>query len=190
MRLVWHWLCSNLVHFVWCVCHTGSVNHSECWTWQLPGHGAELLLTNWRQFCYRDPCLLLLCLFLCGWLFLFVTWRKIMRPVMQVSRSLDGCSPTASLHHLPTVTKLSSQQDLLDLSLCLRTRDAREGKTVWLYCAFLTFCVCSCSCINACVCSQLVFVFSICVYFMFASRRCHKKCSRQQMLGLVAVWQN
>lgn len=74
-----------------------------------------------------------------------------MKTVMRVSLPLDGCSPAASLHHLPAVTQVSSQHNLAGLnSACA----SAERKKVCIDCGRVCLkCACVCVCVlPACLC--------------------------------------
>lgn len=133
----WHWLCIPIQSLVfdasvsqgkpqahqWLASLMIKVirDQSDDWTRQEPERGTGLLL-NW-VICYAVylACSVVVCVGGCvcvyEWFWLVVMWRKIMRPVMRMSCPLDGYAPSASLDQLPTVTKLSSQQTVLDLSV-------------------------------------------------------------------------
>lgn len=72
-----------------------------------------------------------------------------MKTVIRVSPPLDGCSPAASLHHLPVVTQVSSQHNLAGLySTCTGAK-----KKICIDCGRVclkSVCVCM---LPACLCA-------------------------------------
>ena len=87
--------------------------------------------------------------------FVFVMRRKIMRTVMQVSHSLDGCSPAASLHHLPTVATLPSQQVYVRVCVCVCAHVYEGWKRLCVDLSYIYDCfvlhLCCCVCVCVCV---------------------------------------
>lgn len=77
-----------------------------------------------------------------------------MKTVMRVSLTLDGCSPAASLHHLPAVTQVSSQHNLAGLhSACASAEEKKNLHRLRQSLPKVCICVCACVCVlPACLC--------------------------------------